>query len=110
MLSLAADLLFLFYYLRHRAGIMPCTDNSQLVRKGIHAIFIDFRKAPDLVNHCILLGKLASMNVSKPFWLWIRSFLTGGTQQVNLHAWYPILNTTLSFGHTTGISYIAHLV
>jgi hypothetical protein len=38
MLSLAADLLFLFYYLRHRAGIMPCTDNSQLVRKGIHAI------------------------------------------------------------------------
>ena len=56
---------------------MPCTDNSQLVRKGIHAIFIDFRKAPDLVNHCILLGKLASMNVSKPFWLWIRSFLTG---------------------------------
>jgi hypothetical protein len=25
------------------------------------------------------------MNVNKPFWLWIRSFLTGRTQQVNLH-------------------------
>jgi retron-type reverse transcriptase len=37
------------------------------------------------VNHNILLEKLASMNVSKPFWLWIRSFLTGRTQQVNLH-------------------------
>jgi hypothetical protein len=33
----------------------------------------------------ILLEKLASMNVSKPFWLWIRSFFIGRTQQVNLH-------------------------
>ena len=38
----------------------------------------------DVVNHNILLEKLASMNVSKPFWLWIRSYLTGRTQ-VNLH-------------------------
>jgi retron-type reverse transcriptase len=37
------------------------------------------------VNHNILLEKLASMNVSKLLWLWIRSFLTGKTQQVNLH-------------------------
>ena len=45
------------------------TDNFQSGRKGVHAIFIDFRKAFDLVNHNILLEKLASMNVSKPFWL-----------------------------------------
>ena len=61
------------------------TDNSQSGRKCVHAIFIDFRKAFDLVNHNILLEKLASMNVSNPFWLWIRSCLTGRTQQVNLH-------------------------
>ena len=46
------------------------TDNFQSGRKGVHAIFIDFRKAFDLVNHNILLEKLASMNVSKPFWLY----------------------------------------
>ncbi len=61
------------------------TDNSQSGRKGVHAIFIDFRKTFDLVNHNIQLEKLASMNVNKSFWLWIRSFLTGRTQQVNLH-------------------------
>ena len=60
------------------------TDNSQSGRKGVHVIFIDFRKAFDLVNHNILLEILASMNVSKSFWLWIKSFLTGRTQQVNL--------------------------
>lgn len=67
------------------------TDNSQSGRKGVHAIFIDFRKAFDLVNHSILLEKLASMNVNKSFWLWIKSFLTGRTQQVNLHG---ILSST----------------
>ena len=46
-------------------------------------IKIDFRKAFDLVNHNILLEKLASMNVNKSFWLRIKSFLTGRTQ-VNL--------------------------
>ena len=60
------------------------TDDSQSGRKGVHVIFIDFRKAFDLVSHNISLEKLASMNVNKSFWLWIKSFLTGRTQQVNL--------------------------
>ena len=67
------------------------TDNSQSGRKGVHVIFIDFRKAFDLVNHNILLEKLASMNFNKSFWLWIKSFLTGRTQQVNLQG---ILSST----------------
>ena len=52
---------------------------------GVHAAFIDFRKAFDLVDHNILLNKLAAMNINKPFWLWIKSFLSGRVQQVNLN-------------------------
>ena len=59
------------------------TNNSQSGRKGVHVIFMDFREAFDLVNYNILLEKLASMNISKSFWLWVKSFLTVRTQ-VNL--------------------------
>ncbi len=34
---------------------------------GVHALFIDFRKAFDLVDHEILLTKLGSMRVNKSF-------------------------------------------
>lgn len=60
------------------------TDNSREEKKGIHALFIDFRKAFDLVDHGILLRKLAEINVTKNFWLWTRSVLEGRSQQVNL--------------------------
>jgi hypothetical protein len=49
---------------------------------GVHVLFIDFRKAFDLVDHEILLTKLGSMSVNKSFWLWCQSFLTNQTQQV----------------------------
>ena len=60
------------------------TNNSRDGRMGVHVLFIDFRKAFDLVDHGILLRKLAEMNVLKCFWLWTRSFLEGRSQQVNL--------------------------
>ena len=60
------------------------TDNSKLWRKGTHAIFLDFRKAFDLIDHVILLYKLASMNVTKSFWLWTQNFLSTRSQQVKL--------------------------
>ncbi|CAB4013597.1 Hypothetical predicted protein, partial [Paramuricea clavata] len=60
------------------------TDNSSTGRQGVHALFVDFRKAFDLVDHKILLDKLVDMNVTRSFWLWIMSFLEGRTQQVNL--------------------------
>ena len=53
-------------------------------RKRIYAIFLDFRKAFDYVNHNILLTKLASLNVNIAFWEWIHSFLRDRTQQVKL--------------------------
>ena len=48
-------------------------------------MFLDFRKAFDLVDHKIILTKLAEMNISRAFWSWVKCFLTGRTQQVNLH-------------------------
>ena len=48
------------------------TDNSKDGRSGVHALFLDFPKAFDLVGHEIL-WKLAELNVNKSFWLWIKS-------------------------------------
>ena len=60
------------------------TENTAHDRKGIHAIFFDFSKALDMVDHRILLSKLASMNLTKSFWLWIRDLLSMRSQQVKL--------------------------
>lgn len=60
------------------------TDNSQTGRNGIHALFLDFRKAFDLVDHSILLSKLKTKNINKNLWMWIQSFLSNRTQQVKL--------------------------
>ena len=58
------------------------TDNS--TRKSVHIILEDCRKAFDLVDNGILLRKVDAMHVTKSFWNWIKTFLTGKTQQVNL--------------------------
>ena len=65
------------------------TDYSKTGKMGVHAVFIDFRKAFDLVDHKLLLNKLALMNINKPFWLWIKSFLSGRVQQVNVNGRKP---------------------
>ena len=51
---------------------------------GVHALFLDFRKAFDLVDHATLLEKLATMNISRSFWNWVQSYLSGRTSQVKL--------------------------
>ena len=43
------------------------TDYSKTGKMGVHAVFIDFRKAFDLVDHKRLLNILAPMNINKPF-------------------------------------------
>ena len=45
----------------------------------------------NLVDHNILLNKLALMNINKPFWLWIKNFLSGRVQQVNFMVLYHLL-------------------
>ena len=60
------------------------TDNSKEGRSGVHVVFLDFRKAFDLVDHGILLRKLAELNVNKSFWLWTKVFLR---EEVNRSIW-----------------------
>ena len=60
------------------------TDNLRNNKNGVHFLFIDFRKAFDIVNLGILLQKLARMNVTKSMWLWMRSFLDGRRKRVNI--------------------------
>ena len=45
------------------------TDNSKLGGKGVHTgtMLLDLHKAFDLVDHKILLTKLAEMNISRDF-------------------------------------------
>jgi hypothetical protein len=53
----------------------------------VHALFLDFRKAFDMVDHGILLRKLAELNINKSLWLWIQSYLDGRSQQVKLNSY-----------------------
>ena len=51
---------------------------------GVHVVFVDFRKAFNLVDHGVLLTKLASMGINKSFWKWTQNYLSDRTQQVKL--------------------------
>lgn len=63
--------------------------NAKEHKKSVLAIFFDFSKAFDLVDHEIMLQKLSKHNI--PLWLvsWITSFLQNRSQRV-------VLNGTLS--------------
>ena len=60
------------------------TDNKLDGSKSIHALFVDFSKVFDLVDHSVLLNKLKQLNINTSVWLRIQSFLTDRTQQVKL--------------------------
>ena len=51
------------------------TNNPSTKNNGVHVLFIDFSKPFDVVDHGILLRKLANFKVNKSSWLWTRSFL-----------------------------------
>ena len=55
-------------------------DNSEL----IGAIFMDLSKAFDLVNHDVLLEKLAKYHVSPQALQWFTSYLNGRSQQCSI--------------------------
>ena len=71
------------------------TYNSPNGGKGIHALFIDFRKAFDLVDHGILSRKLAEMYVSK--WSWLYAKLFGREKSTSEPGRRPFIYNAVSF-------------
>ncbi len=47
-------------------------------------VFVDFKKAFDLVNHEVLLGKMENVGIRGVALQWFRSFLIGRVQQVKI--------------------------
>ena len=52
------------------------------------ALFIDFRKAFDCVQHPILLEKLKNMNLDSSVTEWVKSYLTNRQQRVYANSYY----------------------
>jgi hypothetical protein len=50
----------------------------------IGAVFMDFSKAFDLVNHDVLLRKLAKYHISRQALQWFTSYLDGRSQQCSI--------------------------
>ena len=72
--------------------------------KQIDAVYTDFSKAFDRVNHKILLTKLSCMGFSNNILKWIGSYLNGRTQQVKFQG---KLSKIVSV--TTGVPQGSHL-
>ena len=61
-----------------------CYTSTDASKQYARILLLDFSKAFDLINHDILLQKLASFGLPNILMKWIASFLTERTQQVKL--------------------------
>ena len=63
--------------------VIDALEHAVDVNKTVHAIFYDFAKAFDVVNHSILLDKINKM---LPEWIvsWIAAYLTNRKQRVKI--------------------------
>ena len=66
--------------LRFHDSILGLLDEGH----AVDAIYLDFAKAFDKVDHTILLKKLESINIKGKIWNWIRTFLTNREQRVRV--------------------------
>ena len=70
----------------------------------VDAIYRDFSKAFDRMNHVILLAKLQALSITGPLLRWMGSYLTGRTQRVNIKDTYSGL-----FAVTSDVPQKSHL-
>ena len=49
------------------------TDSGSLYN-SVHVVFVDFRKALDMVDHGVPLTKLAGMGITRSFWKWTQAY------------------------------------
>ena len=68
--------------MRFYDSILTLLDQGQ----AVDAIYLDFSKAFDKVDHSILLKKLRSVNISGKIWNWIREFLQNREQRVRVNS------------------------
>ena len=78
---------------------------------GIHALFIDFRKAFDLVDHGLLLRKLTNMNVSKCLILGygLRASKKEKSGSFKL-GFTHVIYKTMPFRSAPGVRYLANII
>ena len=58
-------------------------------------VFVDYKKAFDMVDHVTLLNKLEAYNLDKNAFFWFRSYLTDHTQLVSF------MGQSTSLGYVT---------
>ena len=52
--------------------------------RNVDVVFLDFSKVFDLIDHSMMLEKLAALGISGNFLRWIASFLTESRQRVRV--------------------------
>ena len=65
----------------HTSGILKATDEPGTT---VRVLFLDYSKAFDLINHEILINKLAAMNVPAHIVRWMAAFLIDRQQTVKI--------------------------
>ena len=63
------------------------TDSSDTM---VRALLLDYRRAFDLIDHCILMGKLGQLGLPIFVVSWVAAFLHDRKQRMQLSNWYPV--------------------
>ena len=69
-------------------------NSSDDAHNFVRVLFVDFRKAFELIDHTVLFQKLNQYNCPNHLKLWLMSFLTNRAQFIKIGNYYsPILNS-----------------
>lgn len=99
-----------FGFLPHRStelNLLTFTDFLlEALEEGchVHALYTDFSKAFDRVNHEVMLHKLEVMGINGDLLLWLRSYLSERTQMVRVQGF-----TSYEFKVPSGVPQGSHL-